>query len=39
MNIFSKVKLNNGSGNAWFGLGVFQGKKDGQEVENAVLTA
>ena len=38
MNIFSKVKLNNGVEMPWFGLGVFRAK-DGQEVENAVLTA
>ncbi len=38
MNIFSKIKLNNGVEMPWFGLGVFRAK-DGQEVENAVLTA
>ena len=38
MNISSKVKLNNGVEIPWFGLGVFKAK-DGQEVENAVLTA
>lgn len=38
MNIFSKVKLNNGVEMPWLGLGVFKAK-DGKEVENAVTAA
>ena len=38
MNISSKVKLNNGVKCPGSRLGVFKAK-DGQEVENAVLTA
>jgi diketogulonate reductase-like aldo/keto reductase len=38
MDLFSKVKLNNGVEMPWFGLGVFR-SEEGSEVENAVLTA
>ena len=38
MDIFSKVKLNNGIEMPWFGLGVFE-SQEGEEVENAVLYA
>jgi methylglyoxal/glyoxal reductase len=38
MDIFSKVKLNNGVEMPWLGLGVFD-SQEGKEVENAVLFA